>query len=97
MRFPNDENERQQWLAAMGWRIKAGSYGLDINADPRKHRLAYWHFKEESRECVGGSWRLKAAREDGGRGRKSVCYVDADKKNWGCIVPDSPLRSFIDE
>ena len=26
-----------------------------------------------------------------------MCYVDADKKNWKCIVPDNPLRSFIDE
>ena len=96
MALPRNESQRQQWFHAMSWRVNANDMGNDLNKSPTKHRIAYWHFKPENRfiDPQSVKWRLNDFLE--GRVRKDLSYSDQDGKTWSCIVPDNPLRSFIE-
>lgn len=89
--LPKDAQKRQDWFDMAGMPNVATDPYDPLNT--KKNYMAYWHFAEDRRffNATTQMWELHGPAEpyefaDGGR-----------TKRYSHLVPNNPLRSFIDE
>ena len=93
---------QMSWKDENGHKLDASDMSSTLNSAPRRHVVAYWHFKASARRRdERGRWHLlklselpasERASADGG---KTYFYVDCENKRWPCVVPNNSLREFI--